>query len=342
MNIGRIIKEEVLINELLINNEYNSINSLESTMFIIFREHVYFFDYSDNDYISKVRKFGEMLYSLNVVNEFPNNSNIDSSERYLKFELGKLPSIIVGGFIVNGYNKSIPSKAIVAEIFNNPYYEIRVSDTLKKLMKLLPNIQYYYIDGKYYSKTEIIKNYNSNYNTDFKLPEDVYHGTSSEHIFNILKYGIRPTPENSAFSVKNEKYIFLTTSFNIADEYAKLNVGKNFKLRTYEVIIPIKSNRLDRDKIVYDFDFYNRNIGNGNKEYNKMSGSDDNFDLPFSSKSNKRVDGLYKKFGYNGIILPTKIDNVYVNTGYSYSSDYELFTIKEFIEYDKNKTNEHK
>lgn len=327
MNINNIIREEYYINELLFHDDFSKVNELlYMTTFIIFKSHVYFFDYTDSQYKKKVIKFGKMLYDLNIVNSYPqNDADNDDCENYLRKTLLKSPHIIVGYF-VESFNDKLPRNTIVGVIINNPYYEFRVSDVLNKLIKLLPNLNYYEIEGETYSKDELI---NKNQNKLIKLPDVVYHGTSSEHIDSILKNGIRPMIGNSSFKVKNEKYVFLTTSFEVADSYAKSSISKNFNMSTYKIILEVNSNQLDINKIVYDYDFYINNVGNGNDEYNKMSGLKNRYDLPLSDKGNSRVSGQYKKFGYDGIILPTKIRGIYYNK--NNSSKYEYLTINDFM-----------
>ena len=52
----------------------------------------------------------------------------------------------------------------------------------------------------------------------------------------------------------------------------------------------------------------------------------------FANISNKNMGGLYKKFGYNGIILPTKINTIHIKTLWDKWYD---FTVPEFKEYDE-------
>ena len=318
--------------------EYTELKNIESTFFVVFKENVYFFDFGSKNYVEKVKDFLKFLIDsglkeFNVIEI----DTFDDANDFFEKEFSQHPKIISGTFYLNYYNDKIPKDSIVARIFENTYFEIRISDVIKKLIKVLPGLEYLEINKEIYHKDDIIKKYGMEFNKRTKLPDVVYHGTSSEFIDGILKRGIQPKMDNTIFNVKHDKYIFLTTSFETAKRYSRMSVGRDFNLKTKQIVLEIKSDRLDKDKIIFDFDFYNKFVGKGNDVYDKIiSDTSDTFvnkkDLMFANISNKNMGGLYKKFGYNGIILPTKINKIHIKTLWDKWYD---FTVPEFKEYMK-------
>lgn len=333
IKVKNIIQEEILINELLISNEYKNVNSLDSTTFVVYIDKIYFFDYTNKSYINDVKNFAQMMAANEKIQS--NVGDFDSAGDFLKYDLKNRPNIIVGSFVYNSFSDDIPKDALCAEFEKNSYLDISISDTLRKIIKVLPMLNYFHIDNKYYSKEDLL-NSTENNNKQIKLPELVYHGTSSENILEILRRGIITVPENSPFNdVKHDKYIFLTSSFKTANNYAEMSVSRNYNLKTFNIVLEIPTSRLDKDKIEYDLDFYAKYVGNGNDEYDKIIKNDNpKQELMYSNKPDKNLGAKYNKFGYNGIILPTKISNIFAKIG----NDYSKFTIQEFINYTKTKS----
>jgi len=331
------------LNELKISKDYNEIKNLESTYFVIYKENIYFFDWGLKDYVEKFKDFYKYLFDDNVIPisgmikyKLSNITDFDSANSFFDYYLVDNPKIISGQFYSNYYNKNIPKDSVVAKFNINIYYEIKISDILNKFMKFLPGLEYFEIEDVVYHRDEILKKYGKNFNKQIKLPDKIYHGTSSQFIEDILKKGLEPKKENTVFSVKHNKYVYFTTSFKTAERYAKMSTARDFNLKTTQVILEIDSNRIDKDKIIFDFDFYNKFVGKGNDTYDNQlknlgippSGDE----LLYTKFSNKNMGGLYKKFGYNGIILPTKINKIYYFTK---NREWEKFTIPEFKEYMK-------
>lgn len=316
------------LNELRIHDDFNIVNNLESTYLVVYKGNMYFFDYGTKDFIEKTKKFYEFLRSegsFDLEYGFDFDSACDFFERYITLAD---PHIISGHFYSNSFNKKIPQDSIVLEFYKSQYLEIRISDTLKKIMTMFPKLEYFEIDDIVYHKDEIIEKYGKVFNKSERLPESVFHGTSSQFLDDILKRGIIPKKENSVFKVEHDYYIFLTTSFKSAEFYAKMSVSRDFNIKTNPVIVEIDSSKIDKDKILFDYDFYTKFIGKGNKVYDDIikslepsypSKSRDN--LAYMWDKNLKAP-LYKKFGYNGRILPTKIKNIYIKKG----DDWELYS----------------
>lgn len=322
-------KTYTFLNELKLSKEYSENEDLESTYFVIYKEYVYVFDYVTSNYVEKVKSFYEYLQKENIDIPTCKIKNFDDANDFLEYYLDN-PKIIAGRFYYNSFTKNIPNDALIAEFFNKQYLEITISDTLYKLMSFLPSLDYFRIDNIIYHKNDLIEKYKKNINKQLKLPEKIYHGTSSEHIKDIIKNGIRPKKENTIFKVEHTNYIFFTTSFDTANRYAGFSTSKHFS--SNKVILEINSNQLDKDKIIFDFDFYNRYVGKGNKNYDEINKKLDRPIIPnymYSDISNKNKGGLFKKFGYDGILLPNKISKIFYNTS-AYDNKWEEYTIDEF------------
>jgi len=251
--------------------EYTDMKNIESTFFVVYKENLYLFDYGSKDYIEKTKNFVEFLIKDGLKEfEVIEIDNFDDANNFFENSFSQHPKIISGRFYTNKFNKKIPDDSIIAEVFENLYFEIKISDTIKKIMKILPGLEYFEINKEIYHKDDIMKKYGMEFNKRSKLPDVVYHGTSSEFIDGILKSGIQPRMDNTIFQVKHDKYVFLTTSFETARRYARLSVSRDFNLKTKKIVLEIKSDRLDRDKIIFDYDFYNKFVGKGNDTYDQI------------------------------------------------------------------------
>jgi hypothetical protein len=333
-------KFDEYVNELLASSD-NFSNDIESTYFVIYKDKVYIFDYTDKDFIQKTAKFFHFLIDEGVIDEtgrikyYINNLDFDSANDFFSTFLNN-PKIVSGTFYINKFNKKIPNDVIIAEFHMNKYRDIRISDVLKKFIKFLPFLEYFEIEKVIYHRDDIIKEFGKNFNSQIKIPKILYHGTSSEFISDILKKGIIPSSKNSIFQIENKDYIYLTTSFNIAEFYSNASTARDYNLKTSEVVLEIDSNRIDKDKIVFDYDFYRHFVGKGNKIFNQIAKNfgvepDENSKLSYTNKFDKNMGGEFAKFGYDGIILPTKINKIHFKT----YEGWKVFTVTEFKEFMK-------
>jgi len=237
-------------------------------------------------------------------------------------------SLIVGTFEHNAFNKSIPNNAIIAKFNKIEHIEIRLSDELKKFAQLYTGIEYFEIDEKLYSRDSLFKEFGSKFNTRTKMPDIVYHGTSSEYIDSILTHGLVPNPSNSQFKVYHDRYIFLTTSYVTAQRYAKGSIGNNYKADP--IVLEIRSDRLDINKVQFDYDYYKTKDLKNNDYYDGMISSklkEEDTDI-----SNKNMGGAFVKFGYDGIVYPDKISKIYYQADLV-SDKWAEYSIAEFKEF---------
>jgi len=336
MNIVKIIKEEVkLLNELTYSSEFNDVKNIYDTYFIIYKGTIFFLDMSSDKFVSKTKELYDFFLKENIIDDEVNFNDFDGAETFIE-SLKNAPKITLGLFQKNLFNKDIPKNAIIMEFFSNPYFEIKLSDILKKILNRFNTINWFRIEKKIYSRDELLSTSKKYVNTRTRLPEVVYHGTTSEFAPSILKQGIVPKSNNTIFKgINHSRYIFLTTSFETAKKYSELSVSRDFKLKNKSIVFEFNGNNLNVNKIVFDFDFYNRYIGKGNDSYDEINKENDsNVDtdkiFAFSNISEKNKGGLYKKFGYDGIVTPNKINKIWVETHYN---EWEEFTIDEFKTY---------
>ena len=291
--------EDFIINELLISKDFNTVKNIESLFFVIYKKDVYFIGFDDNNFVEKTKELQNRLSTeLNkdyVVDDF--DSAIGFFEKYLNI----FPNIVNGTFRYNKFNKSIPNDVIICEIYHKNYLDIRYSPLLQKILKLLPEIDYFEINKEILHSDDLK-------NTDIKF---VYHGTSSIYINNILKYGIKPNPDNTVYNnIKHKNKIFLTTDLNIAKYYAETITSIK---DGDEIVLEVDFKALNKNKFVVDYDFYKQFISNNSyKDYDDLGSFNDKIiknTYDFNSITNYLQ---FKRFGYNGIVYPNLIKNIYV------------------------------
>jgi len=316
------------LKELYVSKEFNvdKFNSNNDILyFVIFEGQIFFFKH-DDFFIEKVNKFVE--YISDKLHNKKYYSTTDIKDRYDVDNFFNGLSIEPNLFVseIYGYGDKI-----ICDI-KSKYYDPISSGLLKKIIKILPSIDYFKYGDKKYTKNEIL-------NIDrkkeiLKLPDVIYHGTSSFSLKNILKTGIKPEPYNSKFDVKHYKYIFFTSSFSHANYYANVAIsGLKYHSNNLPVVIEIDTSYIDTAKIHYDFDFYNSFIGKGNKYYDdvyyKTTGDYmSSEDKPLTNISNKYPGFKYGKIGYEGTIKPSAIKNIYVKSG----GDYKKYSKEEYID----------
>lgn len=319
MKINKIINETInkFINELYQSNISTDISDLKGSFFVLYKQYYFLLDPSQNNFIDKTKELNNFLQK-----EFPKfklkiNTYDDAIDFYDKY-LTQLP-IVVGEFHINNFSNEIPKNEVFLDLFDTQYHEVRISDMLKKIIKLFPGLKYYRIEDKFYSKDDLMEKGSENFNKEIKLPDIVYHGTSSQFMPDILKEGLKPKSDNTVFGVKHSKYIFFTTSFNTAKTYATYSVSRDLNMKNKKIVLKIDGTKLDKHKIVFDYDFYHKFVGKGNKYYDDMKGGDidDNNNLSHSNKWYHNMGGLFKKFGYSGILYPSAITNIYIEDQYN-------------------------
>lgn len=146
---------------------------------------------------------------------------------------------------------------------------------------------------------------------DIPVANPLYHGTTTKYLPSILKKGIRKIQDNSIFHASNEGFVFLTSDYNIAEDYAtSYAVQKGGQM----VVIEINSNLIDKDKIVLDYDFVTQFIGTN--DVSPYTGTNNGYwDKHFkgiAATTTKNYGTKFSKIGYKGIIMPNAITKCHI------------------------------
>ena len=323
MNIKAIINEELnKLNELKISKDFNDVNKIDGLFIIVYRGAIFFINYESDNFIEQTQKLYNILNNDNVLERKYVIDSFDSAIYFIEDSTTKSPNIIAGEFLINRSQNN----EITLSFFNSEYYELKLSDELMKLIKMFPNIKWFRIDNELYSKGNLLNDLNGKVNTRTRIPKILYHGTSLIFCNDIMKQGLRPNSSNSVFNIKHEQYIFLTTSKNTANNYATASASRDLNFKNRKVIFEIDGLRLDPNKIEYDYDFYTKFVGVGNSDYDMKN----NESYQLSNQSGKNKGGLYRKFGYNGVVLPQLFTNVNVEIHFN---EWKTFTPIEFKKY---------
>lgn len=193
----------------------------------------------------------------------------------------------------------------------NGSYDLKNSKELQQFnaSKFAEQFSCYIIGNEVLSKNDIANNQISRQNVP--LSNKLYHGTCLKYALGIIDKGIRSKAENSAFTVNNKGYVFLTTSYQVAYEYA---TSYSQLTKTWPCVIEVDTSKLNKDNIVLDFDFTNMfttDYNNSPYEKVKMS-SRFKGDI---AKSSGQYGTKFSKIGYRGVILPDAIIGVHVDDG---------------------------
>ena len=193
---------------------------------------------------------------------------------------------------------------------DNDWYDVLNSKELYQLIKtnLLSNyFDSVTINDKEYKLEDIISLKDDKMD-DIPLANPLYHGTCEKYLIGILQKGLRKIQDNSAWTAKNEGYVFLTADYQIAQSYADIYARKT---KSHSVVIEIDSNYLNKDNIVLDYDFTNSftelgsksPYGSGEVTYSKHYKGN-------IASNDKRYGTKFNKIGYKGVVMPKAIKNI--------------------------------
>lgn len=221
----------------------------------------------------------------------------------------------------------------------DPHVSKHFIDTLKTLKKEIGvewiEVSEYMFgkEGEEYPHDETfnIEDIISNFSKDIKvrkLPNYVFHGTSTNYLRQILFKGLIPGKGETNFkNIYHKNRLFYTSSLAEAQFYARTassNVGG------IPIIFGITTKNFDLSKIDLDYDFYVDYIKRGHEEfddiyyYSKHSNVDRLENTPvgsFKKLKDKYIGATYRKFSYVGNVYPKNL----VSLLYSTSWDEETF-----------------
>jgi len=314
---------KILLKELRLEPNIKEVSL--SDIFISYKGYIYVIDISENFY-DQVKRFNNILindgFNLKGIPEMLEKDNsFDSLLHYLRKKITVFPNIIVMEII--DY-----STENILEIHDNEYFNIINSKEIKKIVSFFYNIiDFVYVDKIKYNKDYLLTK-------EIKKPDLLYHGTNSDYLVNILKKGLRPMKDKTVFKqVLHEDHIFLTTSFLTAKKYSQMSVSQH-KLNVDQIVLEIDGN-INYNKIDYDFDFYNKFIKTGNNSYDNIINNISIKQPLRYDYSEKIPDTIYKKFGYKGIILPSKIKSFWYIEPLSYKKPIQFYNIEEYYNFKK-------
>lgn len=215
--------------------------------------------------------------------------------------------------------------------FENDFnYDILRSPEMRQLASsgILYRFTSIEIDGEEYSPDEL---YELTFHRSGRegLPSLVYHGTTDKAAQTIVRKGLRPMKSNTRTSVINPSCVFLTSQFDVANDFARSIVTKE-QNGTKRVVIEIDGDKLDLDKVVLDWDVANQySTDIENSPYDNIQNPDQNprFQGDQFKNSDRNADKSVR-FGYKGIVMPSAIKAVYVYEG----NRYKPYSVEEFID----------
>lgn len=318
-----------MLNELrLINHNNNKIK--EYDIIVVFKGNVYIIDTDDltNDNIQRVlfllRELCKTYYGMydTIFNKdgslrdiFTNHNYRNVFEALYNFE--NIPKLIVGQAVENSNGYKL--------VINNSYYDVYNSKELYDLLKLPPfnrEITSLVINGRN-------TNIPSDKPDDIPVAKSMYHGTTTKYLELILKKGLRNIKDNSIFDVNNQGYVFLTSDYTIAEDYAE---NYSQKIGGKMAVLEIDTDLIDKDKIVLDYDFEDSFVDNNEiSVYTQKPIFDRGY--AFSEKgniatTNGRYGSKFSKIGYKGIIMPSAIKCCYI---YGSNNEVKQYTKEEIL-----------
>ena len=193
---------------------------------------------------------------------------------------------------------------------DNDWYDVLKSKELYQLVKtnLLSNyFDSVTINDKEYKLEDIISLKDDKMD-DIPLANPLYHGTCEKYLIGILQKGLRKIQDNSAWTVNNDGYVFLTADYQIAQSYADIYARKT---NSHSVVIEIDSNYLNKNNIVLDYDFTNSFTGLGSKSpYGSGEVTYSKHYKGNIASNDKRYGTKFNKIGYKGVVMPKAIKNI--------------------------------
>jgi len=225
---------------------------------------------------------------------------------YVAYFMSRIPRVIAGR--VNEGHMSI---------FNNPYFNVLESPEYKKLLSI-DNFR----DVTYDTEAGAYPRYTKKDGNDVPHFDGLFHGTKLSSAMNIVKKGITPDETKSTFlqgNIKHPDTVFLSSEYSTACGYAA-RWAKRFdtELGDLPVVFEIDPERVDKNRIVIDYDIYNK-FGNGvDDKYEKVITNTGRRGYISAIKTDKIVDTVkdnpvrYNRVGYRGVVKPSAIRKIHV------------------------------
>lgn len=304
-----------MLNELKYNiNNFNNI--YEDDVIIVFKGHVY--PVYMNNYSKE-----NINYIINIIKElctvydgmydifFEDNGELKENlkEPYRLFNafgnFEDLPKLL--------YGYVIAYKGQYSLAFDYSTYDVANSNEFKQLLntEIIDQFRYILFNDKAYTVEDIKKNLFQNRkeaNTD--VTPELYHGTTTKYIYDILTKGLRQIQQNSAFKVANTGYVYLTSVFQTACDYAEMYASYK---GGEECVIVVDTNKINHNNLVLDFDVANAfTVDVENSPYQDKIKPNNRFYKGNVAKNASKNGTKYGKVGYKGLIMPNAIKGAYI------------------------------
>ena len=197
--------------------------------------------------------------------------------------------------------------------FDYSMYDVANSQEFKQLMKsdIVDQFTYIILNDKAYTLEEIRNGeFENKKNDNTNITPRLYHGTTTNYLYSILTKGLRQIEENSKFKVVNSGYVYLTSVYETAHNYAQGYVREK---GGEECIIVVDTNKIDKNNIVLDYDFANEYTTDiENSPYKGRINPKNSFYKGNVAKNASNSGTKYGKIGYKGIIMPNAILGAYL------------------------------
>ena len=288
------MEENPIIKENL-ETEYFT-NDIPDTSYkiVVFRDRIYKFSTDDErqDYKSLNSLANQLISYYPKIEQYIGEvDNVDDLILYIN----DLPYVITGDVQDN-----------IFYVDYNSFFDSRNSGELNKIAKsgMFDKIVF---DGKtIYSKER---------NKDKTLPSSkAYHGTIVSFALGIIQKGLRPNPSNSTFKgIVHNDTVFLSTIYETAQSYATRAYEKyrNNTIESEPAVIEFDLNRMDSNKIVFDYDFHNWYTNRTDSVYNKVANNFyDGMENPEAVANDNANPLKFGKIGYRGIVMPSAISKI--------------------------------
>ena len=264
-------------------------------------------------------------YVLNILRELCKvydglYENFFEKDGTLKDYLRNKPVNLLG--IIEGNFENLP-KLLYGRVtvYNDRYslafdysmYDVANSQEFKQLMKsdIVDQFSYILLNYKAYTLEEIRNGeFENKKENNTNIAPRLYHGTTTNYLYNILTKGLRQVEENSKYKVVNTGYVFLTSVYETAHDYAEGYVREK---GGEECIIVVDTNRIDKNNFVLDYDFANEyTVDIDNSPYKGRIKPKNGYYKGNIAKNASNSGTKYGKIGYKGIIMPNAILGAYL------------------------------
>lgn len=262
-----------------------------------------------------------------------NTENVINPDYVAEF-MSSVPRSICGR--VQGDNLSI---------HHNKFFDVLKSPEYKKLLSML-NVRSVMYDTEGGAYPKYVSGGGKSREIFYQRNGVLYHGTRMSSAKEVAMKGLAPSEERSTFlqgGIRHGDTVFLSSDFSTACSYAaRWARSTNIRLEDIPVVFEIDMNKIDQNRLVMDYDIYNK-YGNGvDDKYEKVIDNTRRRGYISALKVDKTVDVVkdspsrYNRVGYRGIVRPSAFSKIHVfldrlqamssNPEFSYSSP------KEFLE----------